>query len=96
MCAVQIVPSASCLNHVKHSHADRFDLCFQAGGDLVSLHPRAKEVKKSAATLKLHWEELKNAVAIRGKALEDNRAFLEYLQKVEEVEAWIRQKVEHR
>uniref|UniRef100_I3J096 Spectrin, beta, non-erythrocytic 5 n=1 Tax=Oreochromis niloticus TaxID=8128 RepID=I3J096_ORENI len=63
-----------------------------AGDELVSLHLRSKEVKKSAATLELHWEELKKAVAIRGKALEDNRAFLEYLQKVEEVEAWIRQK----
>lgn len=69
-------------------------LFFQAGEELVSLHhPRSKEVKRSAATLKLHWEELKKAVATRGKALEDNRDFLEFLQKVEAVEAWIRQKV---
>lgn len=68
-------------------------LCLQAGDELVSLrHPRSKEVKKSAVTLELHWEELKKAVATRGKALEDNRAFLEFLQKVEEVEAWIRHK----
>uniref|UniRef100_UPI0037E8FE98 spectrin beta chain, non-erythrocytic 5 n=1 Tax=Semicossyphus pulcher TaxID=241346 RepID=UPI0037E8FE98 len=64
-----------------------------AGEELVSLrHQRSKEVKRSAAALELHWEELKKALAIRGKALEDNRDFLEFLQKVEEVEAWIRQK----
>lgn len=56
-------------------------------------HPRSKEVKKSAATLELCWEELKKAMATRGKALEDNRDFLEFLQKVEEVEVWIRHKV---
>lgn len=66
----------------------------QAGEELVSLrHQRSKEVKRSAAALQLHWEELKKALASRGKALEDNRDFLEFLQKVEEVEAWIRHKV---
>lgn len=50
-------------------------------------------MKRSAGALRLHWEELKKAVAARGKALEDKRDFLEFLQKVEEVEAWIRQKV---
>lgn len=56
-------------------------------------HPRSKEVRRSSATLELHWRELKKAMATRGKALEDNRDFLEFLQKVEEVEAWIRHKV---
>lgn len=46
-----------------------------------------------AADLAGHWEELKNAVVARGNALEDKRDFLEFLQKVEEVEVWIRQKV---
>lgn len=46
-----------------------------------------------AADLAGHWEELQNAVVVRGKALEDKRDFLEFLQKVEEVEVWIRQKV---
>ena len=50
-------------------------------------------MKRSTATLQQRWEELKKAVATRGKALEDNRDFLEFLQKVEEVEAWIRHKV---
>lgn len=69
-------------------------MCLQAGKELVSLHhPRSKEVRRSAAALELHWEELKKAVVTRGKALEDNRDFLEFLQKVEEVEAWIRHKV---
>lgn len=83
------------LKHLKRHAADRLlVLCLQAGKDLVSLrHPRSKEVKRSAATLELHWEELKKSMATRGKALEDNRDFLEFLQKVEEVEAWIRHKV---
>lgn len=46
-----------------------------------------------AADLAGHWEELKDAMIARGKALEDKRDFLEFLQKVEEVEVWIRQKV---
>nr|XP_057947283.1 spectrin beta chain, non-erythrocytic 5-like isoform X2 [Doryrhamphus excisus] len=65
----------------------------QAGEKLVSLrHPRSKEVRRSTQALERHWEELKTAVATRGKLLEDSRNFLEFLQKVEEVEAWIRQK----
>ncbi|XP_071354370.1 spectrin beta chain, non-erythrocytic 5 [Trachinotus anak] len=75
------------------AHSEIISSVLQAGEELVSLHhPRSKEVKRSAAALKLHWEELKKAVATRGKALEDNRDFLEFLQKVEEVEAWIRHK----
>lgn len=67
---------------------------FQAGEELVSLHhPRSTEVRRNAAALGLHWEQLKKAVAMRGKVLEDNRDFLEFLQKVEEVETWIRHKV---
>ncbi|XP_022067652.2 spectrin beta chain, non-erythrocytic 5 isoform X2 [Acanthochromis polyacanthus] len=75
------------------AHSEIIDSVLKAGTELVSLrHPQSKEVKKSAATLELHWEALKKAVATRGKALEDNRDFLEFLQKVEEVEAWIRNK----
>lgn len=50
-------------------------------------------MQSSVVALKFHWEELKNAMAARGKALEDKWDFLEFLQKVEEVEVWIRQKV---
>ncbi|XP_036927334.1 spectrin beta chain, non-erythrocytic 5 isoform X2 [Acanthopagrus latus] len=75
------------------AHSEIISSVLQAGKELVSLHHlRSKEVKRSAAALELHWEELKTAMATRGKALEDNRDFLEFLQKVEEVEAWIRQK----
>ncbi|XP_067469592.1 spectrin beta chain, non-erythrocytic 5 isoform X2 [Thunnus thynnus] len=75
------------------AHSEIIGTVLQAGKELVSLHhARSKEVRRSAATLELHWEELKKAVATRGKALEDNRDFLEFLQKVEEVEAWIRHK----
>ncbi|XP_040917192.1 spectrin beta chain, non-erythrocytic 2 [Toxotes jaculatrix] len=75
------------------AHSEIISSVLQAGEELVSVrHPRSKEVKRSTAALQLHWEELKKAVATRGKALEDNRDFLEFLQKVEEVGAWIRQK----
>ncbi|KAL6106061.1 sptbn5 [Pungitius sinensis] len=75
------------------AHEEIIGAVLQAGEELVSLrHQRSKEVKRSAAALQLHWEELKKALASRGKALEDNRDFLEFLQKVEEVEAWIRHK----
>jgi len=43
--------------------------------------------------LQERWEKLKRAVVARGKMLEDSRAFLEFLQKVDQVEAWIREKV---
>uniref|UniRef100_A0A3P8T408 Spectrin, beta, non-erythrocytic 5 n=1 Tax=Amphiprion percula TaxID=161767 RepID=A0A3P8T408_AMPPE len=75
------------------AHSEIIGSVLKAGTELVSLRqPWSKEVKKSAAMLELHWEALKKAVATRGKALEDNRDFLEFLQKVEEVEAWIRNK----
>ncbi|XP_054470225.1 LOW QUALITY PROTEIN: spectrin beta chain, non-erythrocytic 5 [Anoplopoma fimbria] len=75
------------------AHGEIIGSVLQAGEELVSLrHRRSKEVKRSSAALQLHWEELKKALATRGKALEDNRDFLEFLQKVEEVEAWIRHK----
>ncbi|XP_029317025.1 LOW QUALITY PROTEIN: spectrin beta chain, non-erythrocytic 5 [Cottoperca gobio] len=75
------------------AHREIISSVLLAGEELVSLrHLRSKEVKRSAAALQLHWEQLKKALATRGKALEDNRDFLEFLQKVEEVEAWIRHK----
>ncbi|XP_034721323.1 spectrin beta chain, non-erythrocytic 5-like, partial [Etheostoma cragini] len=76
------------------AHRETISSVLRAGEELVSLrHPRSKEVKRSSAALQRHWEELKEALATRGKDLEDNRDFLEFLQKVEEVEAWIRHKV---
>ncbi|XP_068456287.1 spectrin beta chain, non-erythrocytic 5 [Clinocottus analis] len=75
------------------AHGEIIGSVLLAGQELVSLrHQRSKEVKRRAAALQLHWDELKKALASRGKALEDNRDFLEFLQKVQEVEAWIRHK----
>ncbi|KAM4625618.1 spectrin beta chain, non-erythrocytic 5 [Polymixia lowei] len=75
------------------AHSEIISSVLLAGEELVSLQAsRSREVRRSASALELHWEELKKAVAARGKVLEDNRDFLEFLQKVEEVEVWIRHK----
>ncbi|XP_078262240.1 spectrin beta chain, non-erythrocytic 5 [Rhinoraja longicauda] len=55
-------------------------------------HPKSTEIQRSLQQLLESWEQLKEAVAARGKTLEENRDFLEFLQKVEQVEAWIREK----
>ncbi|NXU59728.1 SPTN5 protein, partial [Turnix velox] len=63
------------------------------GEALVSKsHPKSGEIHRRVRMLQEHWEKLKRAVAARGKMLEDSRDFLEFLQKVEQVEAWIREK----
>lgn len=58
-------------------------------------HLKSKEVQQTVSALISHWEDLKQEVAARGKLLEDNRDFFEFLQKVEQVEVWIRQKVKN-
>ncbi|XP_071665312.1 spectrin beta chain, non-erythrocytic 5 [Patagioenas fasciata] len=55
-------------------------------------HPKSGEIRHRVRMLQEHWEKLKRAVAARGKMLEDSRDFLEFLQKVDQVEAWIREK----
>ncbi|NWS72003.1 SPTN5 protein, partial [Crotophaga sulcirostris] len=55
-------------------------------------HPKSGEIRRRVRLLQEHWEKLKRAVAARGKMLEDSRDFLEFLQKVDQVEAWIREK----
>ncbi|KAK2878694.1 hypothetical protein Q8A67_019485 [Cirrhinus molitorella] len=75
------------------AHGKIIESVQRAGNDLVTIHhPKSKEIKQTVSALISHWEALKQAVAVRGKALEDNRDFLEFLQKVEQVEVWIRQK----
>ncbi|KAG2457680.1 SPTN5 protein, partial [Polypterus senegalus] len=65
----------------------------KTGEKIITLrHPKSFEVRQNVSALLDHWASLKRAVAERGKVLEDNRDFLEFLQKVDEVEAWIRQK----
>uniref|UniRef100_A0A663LNR3 Calponin-homology (CH) domain-containing protein n=1 Tax=Athene cunicularia TaxID=194338 RepID=A0A663LNR3_ATHCN len=55
-------------------------------------HPKSGEIRREVRMLQERWEKLKRAVAARGKMLEDSRDFLELLQKVDQVEAWIREK----
>ncbi|NWW90294.1 SPTN5 protein, partial [Rhynochetos jubatus] len=63
------------------------------GEALVSKgHPKSGEIRRRVRILQERWEKLKRAVAVRGKMLEDSRDFLEFLQKVDQVEAWIREK----
>ncbi|XP_008936894.1 PREDICTED: spectrin beta chain, non-erythrocytic 5-like, partial [Merops nubicus] len=63
------------------------------GEALVSKgHPKSGEIRRQVRVLQEHWEKLKRAVAARGRMLEDSRDFLEFLQKVDQVEAWIREK----
>ncbi|NXW30481.1 SPTN5 protein, partial [Phaetusa simplex] len=63
------------------------------GEALVSKgHPKSGEIRRRVHMLQELWEKLKRAVAARGKMLEDRRDFLEFLQQVDQVEAWIRQK----
>nr|XP_025044105.1 spectrin beta chain, non-erythrocytic 5 [Pelodiscus sinensis] len=63
------------------------------GEALVSRsHPKSGEICRRTRLLQEHWETLKWAVAAHGKKLEDIRDFLEFLQKVNQVEAWIREK----
>ncbi|CAM5151113.1 unnamed protein product [Natator depressus] len=63
------------------------------GEALVSQsHPKSGEICRRTRMLQEHWEKLKWAVAAHGKMLEDIRDYLEFLQKVDQVEAWIREK----
>ncbi|XP_053239381.1 spectrin beta chain, non-erythrocytic 5 isoform X2 [Podarcis raffonei] len=59
---------------------------------LCQNHPKSGELRRKTRLLQERWETLKCTVAARGKMLEDIRDFLEFLQKVDHVEAWIRDK----
>ncbi|XP_078189296.1 spectrin beta chain, non-erythrocytic 5 [Callithrix jacchus] len=63
------------------------------GEDLLAQsHPRAGEVSQWLQGLQKQWEDLRQAVALRGQELEDKRKFLEFLQRVDLAEAWIQEK----
>ncbi|XP_075699620.1 spectrin beta chain, non-erythrocytic 5 [Rhinoderma darwinii] len=65
----------------------------EMGNSLVSQqHPKSAEIRQKNRILHEEWEKLKKALAARGKMLEDKRDLLEFLQKVDQVEAWIREK----
>nr|XP_014340923.1 PREDICTED: spectrin beta chain, non-erythrocytic 5 [Latimeria chalumnae] len=55
-------------------------------------HVKSAEIRRNISRLQERWGLLKKAVVARGKMLEDSRDFLEFLQKVDRVEAWIREK----
>uniref|UniRef100_A0A8C6V9D6 Calponin-homology (CH) domain-containing protein n=1 Tax=Naja naja TaxID=35670 RepID=A0A8C6V9D6_NAJNA len=55
--------------------------------------PQSEEICQKMYLLQEQWEMLNQAVAAHGKMLEESRDFLEFLQKVDHAEAWIRDKV---
>ncbi|XP_027725997.1 spectrin beta chain, non-erythrocytic 5 [Vombatus ursinus] len=59
---------------------------------LAQSHPQAREILEKHQRLLDHWHKLRQAVVARGRGLEDKRDFLEFLQRVDQVEAWIREK----
>ncbi|XP_058149963.1 spectrin beta chain, non-erythrocytic 5 [Dasypus novemcinctus] len=59
---------------------------------LAQSPPRAGEVSQRLRALQEHWEKLGQAVALRGRDLEDKRDLLDFLQRVDLAEAWIGEK----
>ncbi|XP_013926743.1 PREDICTED: spectrin beta chain, non-erythrocytic 5-like [Thamnophis sirtalis] len=55
--------------------------------------PQLEDIRQKMYLLQERWEMLNQAVAAHGKMLEESRDFLEFLQKVDHAEAWIRDKV---
>ncbi|XP_068110413.1 spectrin beta chain, non-erythrocytic 5 isoform X2 [Hyperolius riggenbachi] len=75
------------------AHEANIQAVIQAGNSLLNLqHPKYSDIRKKSRELQEEWEKLKRAVAARGKMLEDKRDLLEFLQKVDQVEAWIRER----
>ncbi|XP_026559809.1 spectrin beta chain, non-erythrocytic 5 [Pseudonaja textilis] len=64
-------------------------------GEALQHHniPQTEEICQKMYLLQEQWEMLNQAVAAHGKMLEESRDFLEFLQKVDHAEAWIRDKV---
>lgn len=65
----------------------------QGKGLLRQCHPQTGEVSQKLKALWELWEKLRQAVTLRGQALEDRCNFLEFLQRVDLAEAWIQEKV---
>ncbi|XP_043836496.1 spectrin beta chain, non-erythrocytic 5 [Dromiciops gliroides] len=59
---------------------------------LAQNHPQAREILEKQKWLQERWHKLRQAMVARGRGLEDKRDFLEFLQRVEQVETWIREK----
>ncbi|XP_062823236.1 spectrin beta chain, non-erythrocytic 5 [Anolis carolinensis] len=75
------------------AHEDLIATVNMIGGGLLGQnHPKSGEIRRKTRSLQERWEMLKESVAARGKMLEESRDFLEFLQKVDHAEAWIRDK----
>ncbi|KAF4017333.1 hypothetical protein G4228_009075 [Cervus hanglu yarkandensis] len=59
---------------------------------LAQSHPLEGEISQRLRELQEHWEKLRQAVALRGKDLEDKRNILEFLQRADAAEAWIQER----
>ncbi|XP_060118338.1 spectrin beta chain, non-erythrocytic 5 [Heteronotia binoei] len=75
------------------AHMDLIATVNMRGEALASQnHPELEEIRHKTQLLQEQWWKLQQVVAARGKMLEESRDFLEFLQKVDHVEAWIRDK----
>nr|XP_056707864.1 spectrin beta chain, non-erythrocytic 5 [Euleptes europaea] len=75
------------------AHMDLIATVNMGGEALVCRnHSESEEICHKTHLLQEQWWKLQQAVAARGKMLEESRDFLEFLQKVDRVEAWIRDK----
>lgn len=77
-----------------HRKAPLCPISQQGEAILVQNYPQAREVFQRLQALQELWEKLRQAVTLRGQVLKDKSCFLEFLQRVDLAEAWIRQKVE--
>ncbi|XP_074091259.1 spectrin beta chain, non-erythrocytic 5 isoform X1 [Macrotis lagotis] len=59
---------------------------------LAQNHPQTREILEKQQRLQEQWCKLKQVMVSRGRSLEDNRDFLEFLQRVDQIESWIREK----
>ncbi|XP_076983663.1 spectrin beta chain, non-erythrocytic 5 [Tamandua tetradactyla] len=59
---------------------------------LAQSPPQAGAVSQRLRALQEHWDGLRQAVAMRGRDLEDKRDVLDFLQRADLAEAWIQEK----
>ena len=73
-----------------------FSLCFneKVGEVLIKKKHHAKtEIHQSVQRLSTKWDELLAASANRGKGLEEAKDILNFMEQVDKVLTWIREKV---
>ncbi|XP_054825905.1 spectrin beta chain, non-erythrocytic 5 [Eublepharis macularius] len=75
------------------AHMDQISAIKMRGETLVCQnHPKSEEISLKTRLVQEQWGKLQQVVTAHGKMLEESREFLEFLQKVDHVEAWIRDK----